>query len=118
MLYEKLDPAMQQTVDEFAARLADLSWPRRSDALAAVALPFAEQFEGPQATLAGKGFLTAVLERLGDDDAVTEPTQAVLLSLSLNPHHRQMADEWLALHPEVRAVVDAELAGDERAPDA
>ena len=118
MLYEKLDPTMRQTVDEFAARLADLSWARRSDALAAVALPFAEQFEGPQATLAGKGFLTAVLERLGDHEAVTDPTQAVLLSLSLNPHHRQMADEWLALHPEVREVVEAELAGGEREPDA
>jgi hypothetical protein len=121
MLYEKLDPTMQQTVDEFAARLADVPWAQRSDALAAAALPFAEQFEGPQATLAGKGFLTAVLERLGDEP-VADPTQAVLLSLSLNPLHRQLAGEWLAAHPEVAALVAAaletEVDGPEGEPDA
>lgn len=109
MLYEKLAPAMQQTVDEFATRLAGVPWAQRSDTLAATALPFAEQFEGPQATLAGKGFLTAVLERLGDH-VVTDPTQAVLLSLSLNPLHRQLADAWLAAHPEMAALVASALA--------
>ncbi len=119
MLYEKLDPAMQQTVDEFATRLADVPWAQRSDALARVAQPFSERFDGDEARLAGKGFLTAVLERLGDEP-VADPTQAVLLSLSLNPLHRQRADEWLADHPEVAALVDRELSGDgpEGEPDA
>lgn len=116
MLYEKLAPAMQQTVDEFATRLADVPWAQRSDALAAAALPFAEQFEGPQATLAGKGFLTAVLERLGDH-VVTDPTQAVLLSLSLNPLHRQLADTWLAAHPEVAALIASALASEMDGPE-
>jgi hypothetical protein len=103
MLYEKLAPAMQQTVDEFATRLADVPWAQRSDALA------------------GKGFLTAVLERLGDQ-TVTDPTQAVLLSLSLNPFHRQLADTWLATHPEVAALIasalETEVDGEEDEPDA
>lgn len=116
MLYEKLQPAMRQTVDEFAERIAELPWAQRSDALAAAALPFAEQFEGPQATLAGKGFLTAVLERLGDAP-VDDPTQAVLLSLSLNPQHQRAAAEWLTAHPEVATLVQTAMAVDEPEED-
>ena len=74
-------------------------------------LPFAERYEGPQATLAGKGFLTAVLERLGDQP-IDDPTQAVLLSLSLNPHHQEAA-AWLTAHPEVATLVQTAMATDE-----
>lgn len=112
MLYERLDPQMQQTVDEFADRLADVPWAQRSDALAEAALPFAEQFEGPKATLAGKGFLTAVLERL-DCGTVADPHQAVLLSLSLNPEHQRKAEGWLDQHPEVASVLATALLGDD-----
>ena len=108
MLYERLDPDMRRTVDEFAARLADVPWAQRSDALAEAALPFAEQFEGPKATLAGKGFLTAVLERL-DSGVVADAHQAVLLSLSLNPHHQQQASSWLTAHPEVAMALATAL---------
>lgn len=111
MLYEKLNPEMQQTVDAFAARLADLSWERRSDALARVAQPFSERFDGDEARLAGKGFLTAVLERL-DDDRVDDFHQAILLLLSLNPAHRARAEEWLELHPELADAVRKELSGE------
>lgn len=112
MLYERLRPEMQQTVDEFATRIADLPWAQKSDALAAAALPFAERYEGPQATLAGKGFLTAVLERLGDAP-IDDATQAVLLSLSLNPHHQEAAAAWLTAHPEVATLVQTAWATDE-----
>jgi hypothetical protein len=37
MLYEKLRPEMQETVDEFTERIADLPWAQKSDALAAAA---------------------------------------------------------------------------------
>ncbi|HEX6203535.1 MAG TPA: hypothetical protein VF100_11070 [Thermoanaerobaculia bacterium] len=112
MLYERLQPDMQQTVDEFAERIADLPWAQKSDALASAALPFAERYEGPQATLAGKGFLTAVLERLGDRP-IDDATQAVLLSLSLNPHHQEAAASWLTAHPEVATLVQTAWATDE-----
>lgn len=112
MLYERLDPDMQRTVDEFAARLAELPWARRSDALAEAARPFAEQYEGPKATLAGKGFLTAVLERL-DVTVVTDAHQAVLLALSLNPEHQRQAQTWLDSHPEVATVLATALADED-----
>ena len=111
MLYEKLNPEMQQTVDAFADRLADLSWERRSDALARVAQPFSERFDGDDARLAGKGFLTAVLERL-DAEEVADVHQAVLHLLSLNPEHRARAEQWLELHPELAEAVKTELSGD------
>lgn len=111
MLYEKLSPEMQQTVDLFAERLAALPWARRSDALAEAAVPFSDRFTGEEARLAGKGFLTAVLERL-DPPVVTDPHQAVLHLLSLNPLHREMARLWLLEHPEVQELVERELAGD------
>jgi len=111
MLYEKLNPEMQETVDAFAARLADLSWERRSDALARVAQPFSERFDGDEARLAGKGFLTAVLERL-DAEEVADFHQAVLHMLSLNPEHRAGAERWLEQNPELAEAVRNELQGD------
>lgn len=111
MLYEKLNPDMQETVDAFAARLADLSWERRSDALARVAQPFTERFDGDEARLAGKGFLTAVLERLETGD-VEDFHQAILLLLSLNPEHRARAEGWLDRNPQLAEAVKKELEGD------
>ncbi len=111
MLYEKLNRQMQQTVDAYAERLAELSWQRRRDALAEAARPFADRFAGDEARLAGRGFLTAVLERL-DPPAVTDSHQAVLHLLSLNPEHRAMADRWLALHPEQREDVERQTGAD------
>jgi len=111
MLYEKLNTDMQELVDAYAERLRPLSWPRRSDALGQAALPLGDQFSAEQARLVGKGFVTAVLERLPEDE-VTDAHQAVLFSLSLNPFHRASADAFLAAHPEVRELVQRAL-GDE-----
>ena len=105
MLYEKLNADMQRTVDEFAERIRPLPWARRSDLLVEASRPFADQFEGAAARLASKGFLTAVIERL-EPQQVTDPHQACLFTLSLNPEHRAMADRYLADHPEVRELLE------------
>lgn len=112
MLYEKLNPEMQEMVDNYAERLRDMPWQRRSDALIQAAGPFGEQFAPDQARLAGKGFITAVLERLPEDE-VTDAHQAVLFRISLNPEHRGAAEAFLARHPEMRELVERELAGEE-----
>ncbi len=115
MLYEKLDPEMQEMVDTWAERLRDLAWSRRSDALAEASRPFGEALEDEhgddKARLAGRGFVTAVLERL-PEDVVDDPHQAVLFRLSLNPFHRAAAETFLADHPEVRQLVDEALGDD------
>jgi len=111
MLYEKLNTDMQELVDAYAERLRPLSWPRRSDALGQAALPLGDQFSAEQARLVGKGFVTAVLERLPEDE-VTDAHQAVLFSLSLNPFHRASADAFLAAHPEVHELVQRALGDD------
>jgi hypothetical protein len=119
MLYEKLNTDMQELVDAYAERLLPLSWSRRSDALGQAALPLGEGFDADQARLVGKGFVTAVLERLPEDE-VTDAHQAVLFALSLNPFHRASADAFLAAHPEVRELVQRELgdaAGDDDPSD-
>jgi hypothetical protein len=114
LLYERLSPDMQQAVDAWAERLAAVGWQRRGDLLAEAARPFADRFEGARAQLASRGFLTAVLERLESGDEVSDVYQACLYRLSLHPHHRLQADRYLEEHPEMQAVVDAELAGDDR----
>lgn len=105
MLYEKLNPEMRRTVDEFAEQIRPLPWARRSDSLAEASRVFGERFDGESARLAGKGFLTAVIERL-QPLAVDDPHQACLFTLSLNAEHREMAERYLADHPEVRALLD------------
>ena len=115
MLYEKLNPDMRRTVDAFAARIRHLPWPRKSDLLAEAARPFADRFREEEARLASKGFLTAVIERL-DPDEVSDPHQACLFTLSLNPEHRIMADLYLVEHPEVRRMMAEEPMRD-GAPD-
>lgn len=108
MLYDKLNHEMRQTVDAFATRLGPMTWPRRSDLLADAALPFAEDFEPELASLAAKGFMTAVIERW-DDPIVVDPRQARLYMNSLNPLHRAMAAEYLSAHPNARHVVEGDL---------
>lgn len=118
-LYERLNPDMRRTVDEFAARIRDLPWPRKSDLLAEAVVPFADRFGGDEARLASMGFLTAVIERLGPEE-VNDPHQACLLYLSLNPEHRIMADLYLVDHPELRQLLDVDeddLDGDEAPAD-
>ncbi len=108
MLYDKLNSQMRRTVDEYATRLGPLAWNRRSDLLADAARPFVEDLEPEMASLAAKGFMTAVLERW-DDPRVVDPRQACLYMISLNPHHRAMAAEYLHANPHVRDVVEEEL---------
>ena len=120
MLYEKLNDDMREMVDTYAERLRDLTWARRSDALNQAAVPFGETFGPEQARLAGKGFVTAVLERLEEDD-VSDAHQAVLYRISLNPRHREAAADFLSRHPELRELVERELGAtpgedDEGAP--
>lgn len=106
MLYERLNPEMQETVDSYVARLKDMDWRRRADLLTDSALPFGEDLPPDKARLAARGFVTAVLERL-DEDEVTEARQALVYLTSLNPNHRALADSFLDEHPELRAEIDA-----------
>lgn len=104
MLYEKLNPVMQEAVDAYARRLAFLDWGRRSDRLAEASVPFTEGLDSDKATLAARGFITAVLERWGPP-AVEDPRQAALYLTSLHPEHREAAEEYLAEHPDMAAAV-------------
>lgn len=105
MLYDKLNPEMRRTVDEYAVRLGPLAWKRRSDLLVDAARPFVEDLAPEHASLAAKGFVTAVLERW-DDPVVADPLQAHLYLISLNPRHRAMAGEYLDANPQARAVIE------------
>src|SRR4028118_2292971 len=104
MLYERLNPEMKKTVDSYASRLKVLDWGRRSELLTDSALPFGEDLPPDKARLAARGFVTAVLERL-DEDEVTEARQALVYLASLNPNHRALADSFLDEHPELRAEI-------------
>lgn len=109
-LYDKLNPGMQGTVDAWVERLQPLPWRRRSDLLVEASLPWREEFEPDQARQLTRGFITAVLERLGEPE-VRNAHQAVAHLLSLHPEHHEQARAWLAEHGEVREVVEKELAG-------
>jgi hypothetical protein len=111
MLYDKLNREMQQTVDAFVGRLKVLDWSRRADLLADSALPFGHDLPPDKAKVAARGFVTAVLERLGAPD-VTDPRQALLYLASLDPDHRARAEAWLDAHPEMRQAVDEGLSGE------
>lgn len=106
MLYERLNTEMKKAVDSYANRLKIVDWGRRSEMLTGAALPFWEDFPPEKAQIAARGFVTAVLERLGEA-SVTDARQALLYLSSLNPHHRAEAELYLEEHPEVRAAVDA-----------
>lgn len=116
MLYDKLNAEMKATVDAWVGRLKVLDWARRSDLLTESALSFAQDLPPDKAKIAARGFITAVLERLGaeDDEAteVTDTRQALLYLASLDPGHQALAQEYLDANPEIRAEVEKGL-GDE-----
>jgi hypothetical protein len=108
MLYEKLNGGMRKMVDEYARKLRPLAWNRRSDLLVQASLSFGEEQAPDKASLASRGFVTAVLERWGAPE-VDDPRQALLYLASLNPDHQDMAKDYLDAHPEMREVVEREL---------
>jgi hypothetical protein len=108
MLYEKLNGEMRKTVDQYARKLRPLDWNRRSDLLVQASLPFGEELAPDKASLASRGFVTAVLERWGAPE-VDDPRQALLYLTSLNPDHQALAKHYLDAHPEMREVVEREL---------
>jgi hypothetical protein len=108
MLYEKLNGEMRKMVDQYAQRLRPLNWNRRSDLLIEASLPFGEELAPDKASLASRGFVTAVLERWGSPE-VDDPRQALLYLTSLNPDHQVLAKHYLDEHPEMREVVEREL---------
>ncbi|HEX9945307.1 MAG TPA: hypothetical protein VGG03_25130 [Thermoanaerobaculia bacterium] len=109
MLYEKLNSEMKRMVDDYTRRLQIYGWGRRSELLAGVSLPFAEELDPRQARLAAAGFLTGVLERWGLAE-IEDFHQARLYMMSLNPEHRALAERWLDEHPEERAAIEAEAS--------
>jgi hypothetical protein len=111
MLYERLNPEMKKTVDSYVTRLQVLDWRRRADLLTEAARPFGDDLPPDKARLAGRGFITAVLERL-EEAEVTDPRQALLYLTSLHAEHRAMADRYLDENPAVRAEVEAGLDGE------
>lgn len=108
MLYEKLNGEMRKMVDQYAQRLQPMAWNRRSDLLVQASLSFGEEQAPDKASLASRGFVTAVLERWGAPE-VDDPRQALLYLTSLNPDHQALAKDYLDEHPEMREVVDREL---------
>jgi hypothetical protein len=108
MLYEKLNGDMRKMVDRYAQKLRPLDWNRRSDLLIEAALPFGEELAPDKASLASRGFVTAVLERW-DAPEVDDPRQALLYLTSLNPEHQALAKDYLDAHPEMREIVEREL---------
>ena len=110
MLYEKLNGEMKKTVDQYARRLRPMAWNRRSDLLIQAALPFGEELAPDKASLASRGFITAVLERW-DAPEVDDPRQALLYLTSLNPDHQAQAKRYLDEHPEMKEAVERELEG-------
>lgn len=108
MLYDKLNPDMQSTVDDYATRLAVLAWSRRSHLLAEASRTLGEGLPSEKAQVVARGFVTAVLERWGSPE-VEDAYQASLYLASLDAGHRDMAKRWLDAHPEVRDAVDTVL---------
>ena len=108
MLSEKLNGEMRKMVDRYARKLRPLAWNRRSDLLVQASLSFGEEQAPDKASLASRGFVTAVLERWGAPE-VDDPRQALLYLASLNPDHQALAKDYLDAHPEMREVVEREL---------
>jgi hypothetical protein len=111
MLYERLNNEMRSTVDHYVVRLRSLTWRDRTSLLAGATAPFEEQFDDCSAELAARGFLTAVLERLGSPDLaeVDDPHQAYLMSRSLLPAHRTLGEQFLSENPDLKQTVEQGL---------
>jgi hypothetical protein len=105
MLYDKLNPTMQEMIDVYVRRLGVLTWQRRSEILVEAAPSFGIELPPDKARTAARGFITAVLERLGDEP-VDDPFQASLYLVSLNQDHQDAAAVYLEEHPEVRVAMD------------
>lgn len=93
MLYERLNDEMRSMVDTYARELRSMSWSACTDVLSSAVTPFCDCYSEDEARLAARAFLTAVLERM-EPTEVTDPDQAHLLSLSLNPSHRALAEAY------------------------
>jgi hypothetical protein len=104
MLYEKLNPVMQEMVDLYVQRLSPLPWKRRIDVLAEAIPAFAGELTADQAKTAARGFITAVLERL-EVGEVDDPFQASLFLISLSLDHQEAAAGFLGAHPEYEDAV-------------
>jgi hypothetical protein len=104
MLYEKLNPVMQGLVDLYVQRLGPLTWKRRIDVLGEAIPAFAGELTADQAKTASRGFITAVLERLGVA-TVDDPFQASLCLISLSLDHQEAAAGFLGAHPEYEDAV-------------
>ena len=98
MLYEKLNQEMQNTVDSYVGRLGPLDWRRRGHLLAEAGTTLGESLAPEKSSLAARGFVTAVIERLGAPE-VADPYQAALYLASLDAGHREQAKRYLAENP-------------------
>src|SRR5262245_54956421 len=110
MLYEKLNREMRNTVDAYVGRIGPLGWRRRGELLAEAAATFGEDLAPEKAGLAARGFVTAVIERLGAPE-VDDPFQANLYLASLDAAHRTLAERFLEENPQFRT------AGSEQLPE-
>ena len=104
MLYEKLNPVMQEMVDLYVRRLEPLSWKRRTEVLGEAIPAFSGELTPDQAKTAARGFVTAVLERLAEA-AVDDPFQASLYLISLRLDDQEAAAVFLGAHPEYQDAV-------------
>jgi len=105
MIYEKLNPEMQSTVDAYVGRIGPLDWRRRGTLLAEAGATLGAELGPEKSGLAARGFVTAVLERLGPPE-VTNPFQAALYLASLDEDHRAQGERFLQENPQYREVVD------------
>ena len=111
MLYEKLNQEMQNTVDSYVGRLGPLDWRRRGHLLAEAGAALGEGMAPEKSSLAARGFVTAVIERLGAPE-VTDPFQAALYLASLDTGHREQAKRYLAEHPPFEEAFAEDLPED------
>lgn len=109
MLYDKLNQDMRDTVDAYVGRMGPLEWRRRSELLVEAAGAFGEDLAPEKSSLAARGFVTAVIERLGAPE-VDDPHQASLYMASLDAGHRALAERFLEQHPRLKAMIDGQLS--------
>jgi hypothetical protein len=104
MLYEKLNPVMKEMVDLYVRRLTPLTWKRRTEVLGEAIPAFSGELTPDQAKTAARGFITAVLDRLGET-TVEDPFHASLCLISLSLDHQEAAAGFLGAHPEYQDAV-------------
>ncbi len=104
MLYEKLNPVMKEMVDLYVRRLTPLTWKRRTEVLGEAIPAFSGELTPDQAKTAARGFITAVLDRLGET-TVEDPFHASLCLISLSLDHQEAAAGFLGAHPEYQEAI-------------